>query len=411
MNHETGLLSLLKAFATKACFTVGLCTTAYWSVAKIHDAMNPSKPESVQKSEGSNLREKVENLSSQNNLGTVPAIQFNAHPVNRIDRQAAPVVAEASPSPSPETNAAPANGAASGESPSPSPGADAQLQAQQGNPGEYPVAEPIYPNPYAYHQAMMEMAREEAAREVASKSGSSGGTAGAVEPALGQTATGQLITPPKAPVYGGINIATGGGNTVEVKSNLTNQDTLWLNGALVKASVLAQQITVSAHRADGSSNPNATVWSNRWNLSEGVKPEATFVIRPGSGSIPVTFDLTFSIETQNQVSEPVSLSVKPTDSKASNDVTNPKLRIYTFRVPELKVRSGTTKEETVTAVTVHIVLDTTSGAAVFAQGSFSFTRSGIKTDTNPWSASQQTSGAAEQLTVDQLPFSMKLEKQ
>lgn len=409
MNHETGALSLLKSFLTKACFTVGLCTSAYWSVAKIHQSFSPSQPESARKEEGQTLRDKVESLNRDQNLGTLPSMaQAKPRRVRRILRDAAPVkIVEPAQSPAVAESVV----QAAAESPSPSP-ADAQVQGQEANNGEIPAAEPFYPNPYAYHQQMVEMVREEMARENAAKSGSGAGPNSPAENTLGQPAGGQLIKPTTGggQVYGGINLGAGG-NTIEVKSNLSQQDIQWLLSSSFKASVPSQQIQVAARKADGSAAPNTQVWTSRWDLDEGVKPEASFAIRSSSGGYPVQFEFTINLESNNGTPMPVQFSMKPTTSVAKNDAQNGHpVRVYTFTASEVTFRANTSNSEALKGLSVQLTYDISNGTAVLTGGSFAFQRAAVKTDATQWEIGRAIASTNDQLIVDQFPFSMKLEK-
>ncbi|MBS1957915.1 MAG: hypothetical protein JST80_00440 [Bdellovibrionales bacterium] len=406
MNAQKGALALLKDFLIKAVFTVGLCTTAYYSVVKAHQTLFPAKP-SLTQGEQTSLRDKVDSLDQNQNLGTIPQGQFTeARPMKANLNKVVEATAEASPAASPVNNMIiqAAVETAVNASPSPSPG-EAQVQAQEEvaqNPyGYYPYGY----NPYGQYGDNSGGDGSASKDRKDSKSATSDST-NPDQYGIG----GQLIVPPKGPVLGGVDISNSG-NTVNVTSNLNSQDIQWLISLPIKASVPMAQIPVNGHKPDGSAVQDYQASSTIWNLERGL-PElgSTFTIRPntGGGGAPVQIDVMIQTQTLNSTPMPIAFSLRPTESNAKNDFVNGQaVRVYTFHAPDQVVNNN---KDTLLGMTVTLTVAINGANPTLLSGGFTFNRADAKTTSTQWDPSRSPASMNDWITADLLPFQMKLEK-
>ncbi len=391
----------------KAVFTVGLCTSAYWSLVKTHQSLFggvPAAAPAVSSSDAMVLSGSGK-LVHDRSLGGGQAADVKNAEVEASAALAptAPVEVIAAATATSEVTPTPA------EDPNATVQGQAQGQAQtEESAHPYAISPPIYPVPVF-------------PQDGANNSGQSGnanrdGTAARSDLTAdagmlgGPMQGGMPAASPSGPIRGAIDISQNGGPSVEFKSNLTSTDVQWLLSSPLKATVPQTLYSVTGKNQDGSDLPAETkVSSTRWSFREGIKSEASFVVRPSSGVAPVVFDVQLKLLTSNQgVEQPIQMTLRPFESIAKSEVINGRpMRVFSFKINDVSLGY---ENESAGYIQAQLSYEIQNGSYQFVGGSFGFIRKQVKISTQAWDPARQPASNDPWIVVDQLPLTIQLEK-
>ncbi len=193
------------------------------------------------------------------------------------------------------------------------------------------------------------------------------------------------------------------------------------NGALDNSDIAALIIPMKANFVDemssasgllcqiGGSNcshvNHAPVHTLRWGMAEGIKKEVTFMIKSlGGSSLEFNFDI--KVQNSSSVIESISLSAHPTEVNVHQEIANNKIyRVFDFKFSDLTVSGNIIKN--VQATMMYEV--TTSGLVLSPESTLSFNRSHVQTLVTAWDPTVPSQSGVF-LIADELSFSMNIEK-